>query len=199
MDPISVLTIVAAISMAAMGVYQARHPSKKPRLWVTILWVVVAGFVSYATYHQQMASDKKIEQLRADLTGEDSFAFFQIRQPVKGCEELFIDFVQIGGVEKVAIGWHKKDDNGKYVDLNTWGGRTYDLIGQTISQPHPIKCGSYKISFRSRNNNWDQFSELKEVSGLLSEEISLVRKERPIFPKPIRHFYITQEKQNGVR
>lgn len=108
MGTISTLTIAAAVLMAAMGAYLTRHPSKEPNKWVTTLWIAAfvfpAGFVAWATYEQQDVSDKKIERLRKDLIGEDNFAFFQLRPPVVRCEELFITFVQTGGVENVAIG-----------------------------------------------------------------------------------------------
>ena len=163
----------------------------------------MGGLLSVAQVYSD-AGDRQerkeaLEKLRKELTGEDNFAYFQIRPPVKSSEKLWIDFVQVGAVRDVAIGWYKKDKSEEYVDLNTWGGRTYTLIGQTVKQPKPIKSGNYRIDFRSPHNNWEQFFEISADDRILKEKIYITRWGKPILPRPIERIHRIMQDAHGAR
>ena len=152
--------------------------------WIIMFGVVgaiVTGAQVWSAAQDREERKQELTELRKELTGEENFAYFEVRPPIANCDNVYIRMVQAGFVRDVAIGWFSKNEAGDYIDLNTWGGQLHTLVGETVDQQQSIGLGNYQIAFRSPNNDWDQYLDLNCTNNELTERIEIKRNEESIF------------------
>ena len=126
----------------------------------------------------------KLNDLRATLTGANSYGYVHSRAGQKKAGNFLLDLQSFGKVSDVKVGIYRIEDGGKQTHV---GQAEVDLVGHNVNFGTLPSVGKWRFSFVGPFFDWNQVLVLEEKNGILTQNIEVrhVGKTECLYcPKP---------------